>query len=298
MTALSWDQIGEHFYETGVDKGVLFPYGDSGYDVGVPWNGLISVTETPSGAEANATYADNIKYLNLISLEQFGGTIEAYTYPDEFAECDGSSSPVDGVKVGQQQRKLFGLCYRTRIGNDVDGDSLGYKLHIVWGALAAPSERQYGTVNESPEALTFSWTFSTTPVAFEVNDDLRPTSFITIDSTKVDAGDLSDLEDLLYGTVGDDPTFPTPDEVIALFDGSTPTEATPTEPSFVSATGVITIPTVTGIEYYRADTGAVVTGTVTVTPAGATLMIRARPVDSTYVIPDMVDDDWSFTRDP
>lgn len=298
MTALSWDLTGEHFYETGVDHGVLYPYDAGSYQDGVPWNGLVSITETPSGAESTATYADNIKYLNLISIEEFGGTIEAYTYPTEFAECDGTAIPTPGINVGQQVRKTFGLAYRTRIGNDTDGDDLGYKLHLVWGATASPSEKQYSTVNESPEALTFSWTFTTIPVAFVVNDDLRPTALITIDSTKVDASDLQDLEDLLYGTVGTDATFPTPDQVIALFDGSTPTEVTATEPGFVPATGVITIPTITGVEYYRGDTGAVVTGTVTIGTPGASLLIRARPATSAYVFAEASDDDWSFTRNP
>ena len=295
MTALVWDQPGEHFYETGVDRGVLFQYDASQYQVGVPWNGLMSVTETPSGAEANAVYADNIKYLNLVSAEEFGGTIEAYTYPEEFAECDGTVIPTAGVSVNQQTRKMFGLAYRTRIGNDIDADDLGYKIHLVWGALAAPSEKAYSTVNETPEALTFSWTFTTTPHPVT---GMKPTSLIVIDSTKVAPADLADLEDMIYGTAGTDPELPTPDAVIALFDGSTPTEVTPTEPSFVAATGVITIPVVAGVEYFRVDTGAVVTGDVTIATPGDSLLIRARPEDAGYVFPEWADNDWSFTRDP
>ena len=215
MPVLTWDAIGERFYETGVDHGVLYIANGSGvYDAGYAWNGLVSVTESPSGAESNAQFADNIKYLNLVSAEEFSATIEAFTYPDEFGQCDGSASPQDGLLIGQQQRKMFGLCYRTLLGNDVDGQEYGYKLHLIYGAQAAPTEKAYSTVNDSPEPITFSWEISTTPM---VVDGYKPTSVITIDSSKVDADALADLEDLLYGTSGTTAKLPTPTEVIALF---------------------------------------------------------------------------------
>ena len=214
MAVLTWDQVGERFYETGVDHGVLYIPTAGVYDSGVAWNGLISVTESPSGAEPSPQYADNIKYLNLLSTEEFGGTIEAYTFPDEFAQCDGTAFPKVGLAVGQQTRKTFGLSYRTKIGNDTDGQDLGYKLHLVYGALAAPSEKAYSTINDSPEAVTFSWEFTTTPV--EVTG-LKPTALLTIDSTKVAAADLTALEALLYGTQLEEPSLPLPDAVIALF---------------------------------------------------------------------------------
>jgi len=212
---ISWDQVGERFYETGVDKGVLYIPDNSGvYAMGWAWNGLISVTESPSGAESTPQYADNIKYLNLTSVEEFGGTIEAFTYPDEFAFCDGTAVPATGVFLGQQGRRTFGLSYRTRKGNDVDGNDLGYKLHLVYGCKASPSEKAYSTINDTPEALTFSWEFTTTPVAVT---DHKPTASITIDSTKVDETDLATLETELYGAVAAAPSLPLPDEVIAMF---------------------------------------------------------------------------------
>jgi hypothetical protein len=215
MAVLTWDQVGERFFETGVDHGVLYIPDVAGvYNDGVAWNGLVSVQETPTGAEANPTYADNIKYLNLISLEEFGCTIEAYTYPPEFNQFDGLASPQPGVAVGQQVRKQFGLSYRTRLGNDLEGDDYGYKLHLVYGCIATPSEKAYNTVNDSPEAITFSWEVTTTPAPAT---GLRPTSIITIDSTVVAPADLTALETLLYGAVATDPALPTPDEVIALF---------------------------------------------------------------------------------
>jgi hypothetical protein len=218
MAPLEWDQVGERLYETGVDRGVLYLPDESGvYDTGVVWNGLVTVTESPSGAEANAQYADNIKYLNLLSAEEFGATIEAFTYPDEFAELDGSAAPAVGVAVGQQGRGIFGLSYRTKIGNDVDGEDHGYKLHLIYGAQASPSEKAYSTINDSPEAITFSWELTTTPAPVT---DLKPTASIVIDSTKVDPGDLSDLEDLLYGVDATPAALPTPDEVIAVFSGA------------------------------------------------------------------------------
>lgn len=214
MSKLVWDKTGERLYETGVKQGVLYPMDATGtYPKGVPWNGLTNVTESPSGAEATALYADDIKYLNLMSNEEFGGTIEAYTYPDEFAECDGSASIATGVYIGQQARKTFGFCYRTTIGNDVESNAHGYKLHLVYGALASPSEKAYATINDSPEAITFSWEFSTTPVNVT---GFKPTACLTIDSTKVDAEKLAALEKILYGDDADDTAvarLPLPDEV-------------------------------------------------------------------------------------
>lgn len=210
MAKLTWDQTGQKIYETGVDHGVLYPASEGTYPKGVAWNGLTNVTESPSGAEPSPIYADNIKYVNLMSAEEFGATIEAYTYPDEFAECDGSKELTKGVYAGQQPRKTFGLCYRTKIGNDVDGDDHGYKLHLIYGALAAPSERAYATVNDSPEAITFSWELSTTPV--EVTGG-KPTACLTIDSTKVDATKLAALEKILYGDTETEARLPLPDEV-------------------------------------------------------------------------------------
>jgi hypothetical protein len=216
MAALVWDTVGERFYETGVDHGVLYVPDDSGvYTGGVAWSGLTSVTETPSGAEPNAQYADNIKYLNLISAEEFGGTIEAFTYPPEFTQFDGLGVPTPGVVIGQQPRKTFGLSYRTRVGNDLDGDQHGYKLHLVYGCTVTPSEKAYNTVNDSPEAIAFSWTLSTSPVPVT---GFKPTSLVVCDSTKV-AGGLAALEDLLYGNGTNGATLPLPDEVIALLGG-------------------------------------------------------------------------------
>lgn len=211
MPKLVWDKTGERYYETGVKQGVLYPIDAQGtYPKGVAWNGLTNVTESPSGAEATALYADDIKYLNLMSTEEFGGTIEAYTYPDEFAECDGSASLATGVYIGQQPRKTFGLCYRTTVGNDVDNNNYGYKLHLVYGALASPSEKAYATINDSPEAITFSWEFKTTPVNVT---GFKPTASITIDSTKVDAEKLAALEKILYGDDETEARLPLPDEV-------------------------------------------------------------------------------------
>jgi hypothetical protein len=217
MPTLVWDQVGERVYETGIDHGVLYVPDVSGvYAVGVAWNGLVSVSESPAGAESSAQYADNIKYLNLISAEEFNATIEAFTYPDEFAQFDGAAAPEPGVIIGQQARKTFGLSYRTRLGNDLVGDDYGYKLHLVYGCQASPSEKAYNTINDSPEAITFSWEISTTPVPVT---DYRPTSVITIDSTVVEPAALSDLEDLLYGAAAVVAALPTPDEVIAIFAG-------------------------------------------------------------------------------
>lgn len=221
MTKLSWDDTGERFYETGVDRGVLFPKtGENGaYDTGVAWNGLTGFTENPSGAEETALYADNIKYLSLYSAEEFGGTIEAYTYPDEWAQCDGSAEIADGVMAGQQNRVGFGMAYRTILGNDAKHNDYGYKLHIVYGAMASPSSKSYSTVNDSPDAITFSWEVKTVPEKFG-DDAYKPTSLIVIDSSKCDKDALEDLEDILYGTASVDPRLPLPDEVISIMSGS------------------------------------------------------------------------------
>lgn len=214
MSKLVWDQTGERLYETGVKQCVLYPIqNDSTYSKGVAWNGITAITESPSGAEATALYADDIKYLNLLSTEEFGATIEAYTYPEEWAECDGSASLAEGVAIGQQSRKTFGLCYRTALGNDVDGSDYGYKLHFIYGARATPSEKNYATINDSPEAITLSWELSTTPV--EVSG-FKPTASVTIDSTKADSTKLKALEDILYGSENKEARLPLPDEIKTL----------------------------------------------------------------------------------
>lgn len=220
MARLVWDEVGKRFYETGVDRGVLYIPTDAGaYTTGFAWNGLTAVTESPSGAEATPQYADNIKYLNLVSVEEFGGTIEAFTYPDEFGQCDGTAEPIPGLKVGQQTRKTFGLSYRTKVGNDVAGSDLGYKLHLVYGALAAPSEKAYATVNDTPEAMTLSWEFTTTAVEVP---GLKPSALLTIDSrdftTEPQRAALTALEDALWGSsgAGAGPRLPLPAEVITL----------------------------------------------------------------------------------
>jgi hypothetical protein len=219
MPRIIWDAIGEHYYETGVNQGVIYPQVAGAYPLGVAWNGLTSVSESPSGAEANPIYADNVKYLNLISAEEFGATIEAYTYPDEFGLCDGSAAIAAGVLAGQQTRKAFGLCYKTVLGNDSSLNDYGYKLHIIYGAMAAPSEKGYTTINDSPEAITFSWEISTTPVVIA---GFKPSATVIIDSSKVDSTKLATLEDILYGTAGSDPRLPLPDEIVSVM-----TEAAP-----------------------------------------------------------------------
>lgn len=220
MSKLVWDQTGEKTYETGVEQGVLYLQSTNGtYPLGVAWNGLTNVTESPSGAEATPIYADNKKYLNLMSAEEFGATVEAYTYPDEFAQCDGSVEIAPGVFAGQQNRKIFGMSYKTLFGNDTDGTDYGYKIHLIYGALAAPSEKGYATINDSPEAITFSWELSTTPVDITTLVDgkkLKPTASLIFDSTKTTADKLKALEEILYGTESAEPSLPLPDEIIAL----------------------------------------------------------------------------------
>lgn len=215
MPKLIWDKTDERIFETGVSKGVLYPFNTQTktYDKGVVWNGLTGVTESPSGAEATPLYADNIKYLNLLSAEEFGATVEAYTYPDEFAECNGEANLVAGVVAGQQKRKMFGMSYQTKVG-DGDDPEKGYKIHLIYGAKAAPSEKAYATVNDSPEAITFSWELTTTPVDVP---DLKPTASLVIDSTKVDKTKLTKLEDILYGTAEQEARLPLPAEVAQIF---------------------------------------------------------------------------------
>lgn len=260
MTKLTWDAAADRRFENGVDHGVLYIPNNLGeYDDGVAWNGLVSVSEAPEGAESNYQYADNIQYLNLMSAELFKATIEAFTYPTEFEPFDGVASPQIGVAIGQQPRKSFGLSYRTKVGNALNAE-LGYKIHVVYGAFAAPSEKAYQTVNDSPEAITFSWELTTTPIPVGTigGTDYKPTSTLVVDSTKVDAGALADLEELLYGTVGQDPQLPTPAQIIALFAG-TVVDAIPTAPTYNSSTDTLTIPSVTGIQYRNDATQEVYT---------------------------------------
>lgn len=220
MSRLVWDKVGERLYETGVSRGVLYPVDENGaYSTGVAWNGLTAVNEAPSGAEATPLYADDIKYLNLLSNEDYAATIEAYTYPDEFAACDGSVELAIGVMIGQQKRKMFGFCYKTKVGNDSDGTDYGYKLHLVYGALAAPTDKSYATINDSPEAITFSWEISTTPVDVE---GFKPTAHLVIESWKADATKLKALEDKLYGTASIEPQLPLPNEVATIMSATTP----------------------------------------------------------------------------
>jgi hypothetical protein len=285
MTKVAWDQVGERTYETGVDHGVLFiPNVGGVYDTGFAWNGLTAVTEKPTGADANPQYADNLKYLNLIAAEEYGGTVEAFTYPEEFAQCDGTAAPTPGVTVGQQSRKTFGLTYRTQLGNDVDGTDFGYKLHLIYGAIASPTEKKYATVNDKPEAMAFSWDITTTPVSVP---GYKQTSVMTIDSTTVDANGLAALENALYGSVGVEPLLPTPAEVIAFFSG-TVVETVPVAPTFTSLTNTIVIPTVTGLVYKI--NGAGVSGSVVITED---TVVTAVPIAG-YKLPEVTDNDWFF----
>lgn len=291
MTVLEWDKVGERLYETGVDRGVLYlPDGAGAYNDGVAWNGLTTVTESPSGAEASPQYADNIKYLNLISAEEFGATIEAFTYPDEFGECDGTATPSPGVAIGQQGRRLFGLSYRTRLGNDVDGTDHGYKLHLIYGAQAAPSEKAYATINDSPEAIAFSWEITTSPVAVTGH---KPTALLTIDSTKVSAAALSDLEDILYGDNDNDARLPLPDEVIDLFGGGVVVVDMGTfanQPTYNDATHVVTLPAVAGVQW-KVNGVNKAPGAQPALAIGETARIVATPQDG-YTIDG--DNDWTF----
>jgi hypothetical protein len=292
MARLTWDNTGERLYETGVDHGVLYiPDGNGDYTDGVAWNGLTTVTESPSGAEATALYADNIKYLDLRSAEEFDATIEAFTFPDEFLQFDGVATPQPGVSVGQQSRSTFGFSYRTNVGNDVDGSDHGYKLHLIYGATAAPSEKAYATINDSPEAITFSWEVATTPIS--AGGSLKPTSQLVIDSTKVDAGDLTTLEDLLYGESGN-PQLPSPAAVIAIFgagvtvvDMGTPAN----QPTYVSGTHVITLPSVTGVQW-KINGVNKTAGAQPALTTGQVAEVTAHPTTTAYVLTG--DTDWTF----
>lgn len=281
---LSWDNIGERFFETGVDKGVLYMPNSTGvYTDGVAWNGLVNVTESPSGAETNKLYADNTVYLNMTSAEEFGASIEAYTYPAEFDQYDGLASPTPGLRIGQQARKPFGLSYRTRVGNDLDGDAHGYKIHLVYGCTAAPSERAYATVNDSPEPVTFSWELTTVPVSVS---GLRPTALVTITSTEVSPTELAAFEDIIYGTAGTDPRLPLPDEVVSIFETGV-TIVTPTAPT--KSGNNLTIPNITGVTYSANG--------ITVDPGVYAMtedtMVEAMPTVG-YIFPSNVDTDWGY----
>jgi hypothetical protein len=283
--------VGERLYETGVDHGVLYQLNEAGeYVDGVAWNGLTTVTESPSGAESNKQYADNIVYVNLISVEEFGGTIEAFTYPDEFGQNDGTDEPAPGVQMGQQGRRPFGLVYRTLVGNDVDGQEHGYKLHLLYGCLASPSEKAYSTVNDSPEAIAFSWEFTTTPAGYT---DGKPTSLIVVDSTKVDPTDLAALEDILFGTVSDDPSLPAPDAIVDLFTTGLTTVDLGTaanQPTYNAGTHVVTIPVVTGVTW-TINGVEVATGAQPAMSVGETSEVQAH-ADAGYNLEG--NDEWTF----
>jgi hypothetical protein len=293
MARLTWDNTGERLYETVVDRGVLYiPDGNGAYTNGVAWNGLTTVTESPSGAEATALYADNIKYLDLRSAEEFGATIEAFTFPDEFLQFDGVATPQVGVHVGQQSRSTFAFSYRTNVGNDVDGSDYGYKLHLIYGATAAPSEKAYATINDSPEAITFSWEIATTPIS--AGGVLKPTSQLIIDSTKVDPTDLSQLEDTLYGQSGN-PQLPDPATVIAIFGAGVTTVNMGTlanQPSYVSGTHVITIPTVVGVSW-KLDGVDATPGAQTALDTGESAEVTAHATSTAYVLSG--DTSWVFS---
>ena len=288
MTTLVFDAVGTHRYETGVDKGVLYLLNrESGlYDTGIAWSGLTEIKEKPGGAAANKTYADNILYLTLLSAETFDLEIDAYTYPEEFGACDGTVSPEPGVNVSQQGRAVFGMSYRTKVGTDSD-PAAGYKLHLVYGLLASPSEKDYATVNDNPSEVAFSWTATSTPVPVT---DMLPTSLITIDSTQVDSDALAALEDDLYGTVGTDAFLPLPDVVLGLFAGSiTMVDLTP---ATFDGAHTITIPTQTGVTYYL--DGVVHAGGSVVLTTGQTKVVSAT-ANATYAFNLPVVTEWLFT---
>lgn len=292
---LVWDEIEARTYETGVDHGVLYmPDAQGAYVDGVAWNGLTSVSESPSGAEPNAQYADNIKYLNLFSAEEFGATIECLTFPDEFMQYDGLGVPVPGLTVGQQNRRGFGFSYRTLKGNATDGNDYGYKIHLIYGCMASPSEKAYNTVNDSPEPITFSYEISTTPVAVGTVDGVsyKPTAQIVIDSTEVDADALAALELILYGDDGVDPAMPLPATVISMFTG-TITVVTPNVPAYDDPTDTITIPAQAGVQYFI-DGVLVAAGPVVITED---TMVEARPAPG-YVFTEGVDNDWFYNYTP
>lgn len=288
MTVLEWDKVGERLFETGVDRGVLYIPTNGSYDNGVAWNGLTTVTESPSGAEASPQYADNIKYLNLISAEQFAATVEAFTYPPEFNQFDGTVLLSGGLSIGQQARKTFGLSYRTKLGNDLVGEDFAYKLHLVYGCQAAPSEKAYATINDSPEAAGFSWELSTSPVSVTGQ---KPTALLTVDSSKFTAAQMLTLTNALWGTAGTAPRLPLPDEVIAMFAGALTLLAQPTAPTYNAGTRTVTIPAMTGVVYTL--NGATVAAGPYVLPVGTYGVVKARAA-ATYRMPDIVQDTWVF----
>lgn len=299
MTRLQWAQAGERRFETGVSRGVLYLQNVGLYDEGYAWSGLVTVTESPSGAESNKQYADNGVYLNLVSAEEFGGTIEAYHYPPEFEQCDGTKSPVAGVTVGQQTRRPFGFSYQTRVGNDTESTDYGYKIHLVYNATAAPSEKAYGTINDSPEAITFSWELSTIPLEVGTVDgvEYKPTAILTIDSTKVDADALSALEDILYGTQAQNPRLPLPAEVIALFAAEDLTQvdlsSLANQPSYNGTSHVVTLPSVTGIQW-KVNGVNKAPGAQPALTSGQTATVTAHP-QAGYRLSQNSDEDWSFS---
>lgn len=315
MTKIIWDKQEERRFENGVDRGVLYLPDSAGkYETGVPWNGLTAVTEKPTGADATRKYADNINYVTLHAAEEFGGTIEAFTSPEEFDECDGTASPRRGVGIGQQRRKPFGFCYRTRVGNALDPEA-GYKLHLVYGATAAPSERGYATVNDSPDAMSLSWDFTTTPVEVGTIDGIeyKPTGVLTIDSTKVARADLDVLEATLYGDAQGSAKLPLPADVIAGFTDAAPAAftaegrvlslseeepaesmvATPQSPAYNATTHVLTVPEVAGVGYYKGDVLGDLLNAGEVTLTENTRVVAAA-IDG-YSFPEGVTTSWSYT---
>ena len=288
MSKLIWDALGEKIYETGIDRGVLYVQDNDGaYPLGVVWNGLTGFTESPGGAELTDLWADNIKYASIRAAETFGGTLEAYTYPTEFEQCDGSVALLPGVVIGQQSRKSFGLAYRTTVGNDTPGEGDdGYKIHLVYGASANPSEKAYATINDSPDAITFSWELTTLPIAVTGH---KPTATLVIDSTKVNATKLADLEDILYGTTDVAPRLPLPDEIATIMAGEA---VVPTAPTFVAATGILTIPTKVGVAYY-VDNVLTIAGPMAALDGGVSVEVLAVPTAG-YYFEAGVNDDWTF----
>lgn len=285
MAVLTWDTAGAKRFETGVDKGVLYKRDANGnYNIPAAWIGLTAVTESPSGAESSKSYADNKVYANIISAEDFSATLEAFTYPDAFMACDGTAELAPGVMIGQQNRETFGLAYRTKVGNDVAGVNFGYKLHLMYGGMAAPAERAYSTINDSTEPMPLSWDISTTPVDVPGKN---PTAILTIDSTKVSASKLADLENVLYGTAGVDGRLPLPSEVASIV-GTTLVAVEATAPTYNSTTKQITIPSITGIDYFI--NGVKKTGLVTIT---ADTVVTATP-SAGYKFTPTSDDDWTI----
>lgn len=289
MAKIVWDQVDERVYETGVDHGVLYlPDNNGNYVTGVAWNGLTTVTESPSGAESNPQYADNIQYLNLISAEVFAATIEALSFPLEFQMFDGLGTPTEGVTVGQQTRRKFGFAYRTLVGDAIQGQKAGEKIHVVYNCVAAPSERAHATVNDAPETMALSWSISTTP---EPVPNMDPSATLTVDSRLVDPDTYEDFKSIIYGAAGVDPRLPKPAEIIAMFESGV-TVANPTVPTYNGTTHVITIPTVTGVTY-QINGEDVPAGTVTLDP-GDVVVVKAVPQVG-YTFADGPDYDWGYS---